>query len=72
MQGCHATCALVHSSDEAFVQGWCRQTELLTSEVLERFVGLRESQAAEIVVAGMSLSLAVPGSGRSSRSTSPR
>lgn len=34
--------------------------ELLTSEVLERFVGLRESHAGQIVVAGMDLSLAGP------------
>ena len=34
--------------------------ELLTSEVLERFVGLRESPAGQIVVAGVDLSLAGP------------
>ncbi len=34
--------------------------ELLSSEVLERFVGLREGHAGQIVVAGMDLSLAGP------------
>ncbi len=34
--------------------------QLLTSEVLERFVGLRESHPGQIMVAGMDLSLAGP------------